>query len=335
MIKKIIFPALAALTLLACGNHEYLTILEDLSSSSKISSSSSEAVLSSSSLAILKCGNHDYDPATHICKDGELQEISTSGGGIIPSSSSISSGSKSSSSKNTSSSSSKETSSSSKVALSSSSATVASSSSVKTPFDDIKFWVGKGSKKAMLVVQWNDGKTPDALAWGYKWDGTKYGYDMINDIAKEDKRFFYIKRSGTTYGAAIGGLGFDFSSNNNIQLSNDNGLSCKSPIDGSIDTDGYDFDNWKLCDGTNARWGAGWYVAYWSYWVSDDINGKWKYSDLGASSRVLKDNSVDAWYLDLDMNDPNTSSFLRCMVNSDNCDGRNFFGDITPVNAPR
>jgi len=107
MTKRIVLSTLIALTLFACGNHNLENSIDsDLvsSSSSKKSSSSSKAVLSSSSLTVSKCGNYDYDPATHICKEGELQEISPSE--ISSSSSYISSNSKSSSSKNTSSSSS-------------------------------------------------------------------------------------------------------------------------------------------------------------------------------------------------------------------------------------
>jgi hypothetical protein len=196
-------------------------------------------------------------------------------------------------------------------------------------FDDIQYWVGEGENRAMLVAQWNDGKNPDALAYGYRWSGTKYGYDMIDDIAKADKRFFYLRFSDLAFGYAMGGIGFNASGSNNVKLGN--GSSCESPVDGSIDADAYDFDDWKLCDDANTRWQAGWYGAYWSYWVTDIIDGKWKYSDLGASSRVLVNNSVDAWYFDINLNDPEFSTFFRCMEDPDNCDGRNFFGTIIPV----
>jgi hypothetical protein len=341
--------------LFACGDNNFEGLIDsDLvsSSSSKKSSSSSKVAPSSSSLTVSKCGNHDYDPATHICKDGELQEIS--GGGAIPSSSSISPSSKSSSSKNTSSSSKIVLSSSSSVVIvvvssssfsivpssssflvqisSSSYAHYGTSKSVKNfTFEDIKYWVGEGNNKAMLVIQWNDKKSPAALVWGYRWNGTKYGYDMIDDIAKADERFFHLRFGAGYLGYAIAGIGFDISGDAKIS----NGGSCQSPVDGSVDADKYDFDYWKLCAGTSARWSAGWYEAYWSYWVSDNIKGKWEYSGLGASSRVLTNNSVDAWYFDLDMNDPEISTFYRCMEEPDNCDGRNFFGAITPVNAPR
>ena len=117
MTKRIILSSLIALMLFACSNTDIGNQEEILSSSSKKSSSSSKAVLSSSSITMSKCGNYDYDTATHICKAGELEEISPS--------------SKSSSSKNTSSSSKTVPSSSSLVKLPSSNSVAYSSSSSK------------------------------------------------------------------------------------------------------------------------------------------------------------------------------------------------------------
>ena len=33
-------------------------------------------------------------------------------------------------------------------------------------FDDIQFWVGSGSKRAALVIEWHDGNRPDAMVLG-------------------------------------------------------------------------------------------------------------------------------------------------------------------------
>ncbi|GBU25668.1 hypothetical protein R83H12_02323 [Fibrobacteria bacterium R8-3-H12] len=209
----------------------------------------------------------------------------------------------------------------------SSSSSLAPPSSTSFSFDDIQYWVGTGSNRAMLIIQWNDDETPAALAWGYRWNGTAHGYDMIDSIAKADKRLFYLRFWSGYLGYAVAGIGFDVGGDAKVS----NGGSCQSPVDGSVDADKYDFDAWKLCDGTDARWAAGWYEAYWSYWVADNIEDKWEYSGLGASSRILTNNSVDAWYFDLDLNDPENSTYYRCMEEPDNCDGKKFFGTITPV----
>jgi hypothetical protein len=188
-------------------------------------------------------------------------------------------------------------------------------------FDNIQYWVGSGSNQAMFIAQWNDGKEPAALAWGYKWDGTKYGIDMVSDIVKTDNRFFLLTHSTGPMGNTIAGLGFDINGNKPIYLSN--GGPPQAPVNGIVSTNVYDYDDW-FCTDNAAHWKAGWYIGYWSYWVANDINNKWEYSNLGASSRELTNNSVDAWYFDNDM-----SSFSRCMGN-ENCSGRDFFGNITP-----
>ncbi len=50
-------------------------------------------------------------------------------------------------------------------------------------FSDIQYWVGTGSNQAAFVVQWNDSKIPDALVWGFRWDGNATGEDMLKAIA--------------------------------------------------------------------------------------------------------------------------------------------------------
>lgn len=70
--------------------------------------------------------------------------------------------------------------------------------SVRQPLVDhnaIQYWVGQGEKAAAVVLQFNDGKGPDNLVYGYKWSG---GWDddlltVVSNIAKTDSRIrFYI-----------------------------------------------------------------------------------------------------------------------------------------------
>ena len=50
-------------------------------------------------------------------------------------------------------------------------------------FDNIQYWIGTGQNRAALVLQWNDGLDPVSVAWGYRWDGTATGIDMLRAIA--------------------------------------------------------------------------------------------------------------------------------------------------------
>ena len=51
----------------------------------------------------------------------------------------------------------------------------------------IVYWVGEGSNQVVMAVNWAD----TALAWGYRFNGTKTVNDMMNDIATADPRFSY------------------------------------------------------------------------------------------------------------------------------------------------
>lgn len=56
--------------------------------------------------------------------------------------------------------------------------------------DKVDFWVGDGEKSATVVFQFNDGKGPENLVYGYRWSG---GWDdnlqtVIANIAKADPR---------------------------------------------------------------------------------------------------------------------------------------------------
>lgn len=66
------------------------------------------------------------------------------------------------------------------------SATLAATSFAATTvqsFDDITYWVGSGSNRAALVIDWNDGSTTESYAWGFRWNGTATGADMLRAIA--------------------------------------------------------------------------------------------------------------------------------------------------------
>ncbi|MFC0345560.1 DUF5074 domain-containing protein [Epilithonimonas hispanica] len=176
--------------------------------------------------------------------------------------------------------------------------------------DDIVYWVGTGSNKAAFVVQWNDAKNPDALVWGFKWDGNATGEDMLKAIAKTDKRFFSLLYQGTQFGSAIGGLGFDLDGKGTVGLYNNGNTTYPLyPVDGIINTTAYDFDNYTAID-SNDHWFSGWYNGYWSYWVKDATDTDFGYSGLGASSRQLQDGSWDVWNANPNMESYDISSTL-------------------------
>ncbi|MDR2235954.1 MAG: DUF5074 domain-containing protein [Chryseobacterium sp.] len=178
-------------------------------------------------------------------------------------------------------------------------------------FSDIQFWVGTGSNEAAFVVQWNDSKNPDALVWGYRWNGNATGEDMLKAIAQADRRFFSLLYQGTQYGTAIGGIGFDLNGQNtNALYKSGNTTYPLYPVSGIVNTTEYDFDTYTAAD-TNDHWQSGWTTnGYWSYWVKDPADAAFGYSGLGASSRALQNGSWDAWNFNVSFSEAPLSSTL-------------------------
>lgn len=77
--------------------------------------------------------------------------------------------------------------------------------------DKVDFWVGTGEKSATVVFQFNDGRGPENLVYGYRWSG---GWDdnlatVISNISKADPRMTYTNEGGTikiTYDSDHDGL---------------------------------------------------------------------------------------------------------------------------------
>lgn len=162
-------------------------------------------------------------------------------------------------------------------------------------FSDIQYWVGSGTNQAAFVVQWNDSKNPDALVWGFRWNGTATGEDMLKAIAQADHRFFTLLYPGTQFGSAVGGMGFDLNGQNSNALYKSGNITYPYyPVNGIVNTAAYDFDDYTAAD-TADHWGSGWYNSYWSYWVKDPADADFGYSGVGASSRILQNGSYDVW----------------------------------------
>lgn len=66
--------------------------------------------------------------------------------------------------------------------------------------NDIKFWVGTGSKKAYFIADFNDNNTPTSYAWGYRFDGNNLtAEDMVNAIVAAEPKIEADIPSGFLY----------------------------------------------------------------------------------------------------------------------------------------
>lgn len=64
---------------------------------------------------------------------------------------------------------------------------LASGSTIATS-SDLDFIVGSGSNLSVLVVDFNDGPE-SSFAWGYRWDGSASGQDLLAAVSSADSNF--------------------------------------------------------------------------------------------------------------------------------------------------
>ncbi len=163
-------------------------------------------------------------------------------------------------------------------------------------FDDVQYWVGDGANRSVLAIQWNDGKEPRSLAWGFRWDGEVTGLDMLRAVAGH-----------SVVEPAYGGQEIESSSGADERLS-------------------LTLWRWGFGDslysssfgaGASERKQADWDSGYWQYWIyggnieytpggqtealTYNVAGSpnyssvvWWNSQVGASERLLVNNSWDA-----------------------------------------
>ena len=208
-------------------------------------------------------------------------------------------------------------------------------------FDDIQFWVGSGSKKAALVIEWHDNNSPDAMVWGYRWDGEASGHDMIVAIAKADPRLVLLTQYTGLMGYTICGIGY---SNQSLDITYDLAGAIANPekslfrfeepfpelstqtkvpitpaedvasairqglqtgvIYHPLDQSTYGYPSYDY-DFWKCNAGSGHWRSgwYYGYWSYWVGNnaGSLSYSGLGATSRQLTDGCWDAWSFQGDM----------------------------------
>lgn len=88
-------------------------------------------------------------------------------------------------------------------------ATSLTSMSQNVDFDLIRHWAGdpNGEKQAALVVQFNDGKSEVAYVWGYRWNGSASGEDMIRAIANSSHSLSVLVQYTGNMGSTLDGVG--------------------------------------------------------------------------------------------------------------------------------
>lgn len=163
-------------------------------------------------------------------------------------------------------------------------------------FSDIKNWTGEGSKIAAMALKWTNSE--NTLVFGYRFDGTKTGEEMAIDIVANNPRLFMLMQTGTAYGSAIGGFGWDVDGNG-FSLKNTDEVVQPDARGIYEITSGYSFDSYTSVSETD-YWNSGWNKGFWSYNLADGDNPKdLGFASVGCSSRTLTDKSWDMWMYSL------------------------------------
>ncbi len=165
-----------------------------------------------------------------------------------------------------------------------------------TTFDDILYWTGTGTNRAAVVFDWDDTTSADdALVWGYRWDGSATGEDMLRDVLAADERLFAKLSPPSGSGTRLYGWGFDRNEDCQFGLDdgttfNSDGLAISGPPDlpppaaSSIDP----ADNYA----------EGWYAGFWHYGTGSGNpldGGSWTSGGAGMTLRSLADGDWDGW----------------------------------------
>jgi hypothetical protein len=159
---------------------------------------------------------------------------------------------------------------------------------------DIQSWVGAGSNSAGLVIDWNDGTADESMLWGYHWNGTATGGQMLDAIVAADPHLYALLSGSTQSGTAVFGLGYD---------QNADGVFLLSPAlaftDRTAVTDYAGVDDSRVPVDVGDRWQEGWFTAgYWSYWATTSTrvaanSSDWTLSNIGITNKVLSDGDWD------------------------------------------
>ncbi len=133
-------------------------------------------------------------------------------------------------------------------------------------FSDIVNWTGSGSNEAALLIDWQDGTAHPSLVWGFRWDGTATGEDMVDAIAAADPDLT-VQITSYSFGDAVTAIGF-------------NGAPYGPDGPGSHFQSGFSAGS----------------PGFWAYYLGSGTTlPTWSESAVGFGDRALADQAWDGW----------------------------------------
>jgi len=216
--------------------------------------------------------------------------------------------------------------------------------------DDIQLWTGSGTNRAALVIEWSapevltNSSVPvpiadKTLVWGFRFNGTATGTQMIANIAGSDPKLYFVAddTSGSTF---IEGIGYNLSGNDVIGITDgsqtdlfNNGYLIDPTVDadsaqavnaGDLYWGGVSGPRWEIW---NEAGDAGGFFSSPNrgpnlYWTPTDqghfsagAHGQWEYAQAGLDELSLTNGSWIAFSVaagaddTLHSGDPSTTAF--------------------------
>ena len=76
-------------------------------------------------------------------------------------------------------------------------------------WDRIEHWAGDpdGEHKCALVIDFQDGQSDQSYVWGYRWNGTKTGEDLVRAVASQSSILTAMIQYTGTMGSTLNALG--------------------------------------------------------------------------------------------------------------------------------
>jgi hypothetical protein len=164
-------------------------------------------------------------------------------------------------------------------------------SATAATFEDIQFWAGSGTNRAGLVIEWNDGKTPHSLMWGYRWNGPATGWDMLQTVVLADPRLFaHWGQFG--WGPAIFGIGYDLNNSGGFGVNHSlvfdaGGLVTDTGATNAVDA--------RVPIDSADHFLEGWNTGFWAYYLKNSTTNGWSSAMTGADGRTLTDGAWDGF----------------------------------------
>ncbi|MGI9429914.1 MAG: hypothetical protein ACR2NM_14730 [Bythopirellula sp.] len=154
-------------------------------------------------------------------------------------------------------------------------------------WEDVRFWVGSGTKQALLTIDWNGDSSSDAaLAWGFRWDGAATAESMLRDVLQADDRLFAKLGANMGFGVAVYGLGYDANDDGQFSLDDGtgfdaDGIAISGPTDLTESDDAADL------------YREGWEAGFWHIATASENpltgEGSWASASFGVSGVPLTD----------------------------------------------